>query len=508
MRAVRFSRVYVLLFALLNSAAICAYSNLTSNDPYPVYTAQYPWTFLTNNLKDCYKGIEPDRAQERFCLSISGFRQSAVTGRNINKDKVEIGDLKGRWNMLALFYPNDPVCPQTTCPILTPSCTFNHCTAAKDALLAALGLTNADITTTCTAAIFTPSKTDSKHEFGFFSVPIKYRKYGIRFELDVQLIGDVGLKVQTGVCDVIQTATFTDLTCQAIGQQCPIKHSSDTADCTTGCCNVDDQFGCTCKRMVIQNIMRQKDIIARTLGLNIKNYNHRGAEDTRVSLYWRHVFPVNQNRKNYPYFLCTPFFLFEATLPTGERVNPNCLFALPSGNNGHTGLGASAGLSFDFVETIEIGGQSSFTMWNKKEYCNVPVPTNQLQAGMFPYKANYTLKPGTNWEFSLYMNARHFLYWLSLYAQWVVVSHSRDKFCDVEVLPFTNCGQTINCTQLPPALINKMSDESRWHSHMINVGSTYDISPNIALGFFWQGPLSRRNAYRSSTLMGSVIVTW
>jgi hypothetical protein len=497
MAAVRFSRIYLLLFALLSSTHICCYSNLTNNDPYPLYTAQYPWTFLTNNLKDCYKGIEPDRAQERFCLSISPFRQAAVIGRNIDKQKVQLGDLKGRWNMIALLYPG-----------YNEDCTINSCTAAKDALLAALGLTNTDITTTCMPSLINPETTDQLKQFGFFSVPIKYRKYGVRFELDVQLIGDLGLKIQGGVCDMIQTATFTDLTCQALGLQCPVLAASSQATCPNSCCIIDEQFGCNCKRLVIQNIMRQKDRIARTLGLNIKNYNHRGAEDTRVSLYWRRIFPINQNRKNYPYFLCMPFFLFEATLPTGERINPNCLFAVPAGNNGHTGLGFSAGVNFDFVETIEIGFQASMTQWNKRNYCNVPVPTNQFQAGMFPYKANYTLKPGTNWEFSAIMNARHFLYYLSTFAQWVVVAHGRDQFCNVVMQQFTTCDKTIPCTTLPVPLINKMSDESRWHSHMINVGFTYDISPNIALGLLWQGPLSRRNAYRSTTILGSVIVTW
>jgi hypothetical protein len=52
-----------------------------------------------------------------------------------------------------------------------------------------------------------------------------------------------------------------------------------------------------------------------------------------------------------------------------------------------------------------------------------------------------------------------------------------------------------------------MVEMSKWQSHVINVGFTYDISPNVALGFLWQAPVYQKSAYRATTLMGSVIVT-
>ena len=249
--------------------------------------------------------------------------------------------------------------------------------------------------------------------------------------------------------------------------------------------------------------MRQKDLIAKTLKLNIKDFDTHGMEDTHVNLYWRHVFPVNQHREGWPYFLIMPFVLVESVLPTGKKINENCLFALPTGNNGHTGLGLTAGLNIDFVETIEIGVMAGMTKYNSRRYHAMPVPVQEFQVGMLPYKADLTREPGMNWNFGALMHARHFLYQLSFWAQYMVVSHSKDKFCNVTVLPLTAAD-----TNPPVALTNKMSEESLWHSHVFNVGATYDISPNIALGFFWQAPVSRRNAYRSTTVMGSLIVNW
>jgi len=481
------ARILTFVFCLMNSVPLIGFSNLTNNDPYPIYTALYPWTYLTNSRRDCLIDSESHTKKEYFDLSISPFRQSAVIGRNIDKALTNLGNLKGNWNMIALFYPG-----------MNADGTVNTSTAAQTALANALGLP----ATPCAGTLYDPSNTDSKKEFGFFTIPLKYRKYGVRFEADFQFFYDVGLKIQTGVADLIQTATFEDLTCQAVGQQCPIKISEVPEPCQTNCCNVDGQITCDCKTLVIHKIMRQKDIIAKTLGYSTKNFNHRGMEDTRLSLYWRHVFPINQDRPEYPYVLIMPFCSLEALFATGNEVNPNCLFAAPNGNNGHSGFGFNAGLNFDFVETIEVGFEASMTAWESRSYLNMPVPTNELQAGMFPYKANLCICPGTNWSFSAIMNARHFLYQLSLWAQWVVVAHGRDKYSNVSVIPF-------NAGDVPPvALTGKMSDESRWHSHAINVGATYDISPNIALGFLWQAPVSRRNAYRSTTIMGSVIVTW
>jgi len=487
MSAVRFFRWCILLH-VLNGAQTFCFSNRTNNDPYPVYTALYPYTFLTTNVRDYYIGEVANRCQERFTFSISPFRQSASMGRDIQGRHAQLGDLRGPWNMIALFYPGS-----------------NGSTAVQQALQAALGITQADLNTVCTTNqnaptfgdMFTPTRADVTQQFGFFSVPIQYRKWGVRLEAECYLGANFGFKVEAGVSDLIQTASFYDLTCGATGRQCAIACS----DPTTPCCDID-QIGCSCKRLLMLKVMDQLDVIARTLNLNIKNFNHRGMEDMILSLYWRRVFPVNQEREDWPYFLLMPFFALEFCVPTGERVGPNCLFAIPNGNNRHAGVGFSAGFNFDFAETIEIGIQASMTEYFHKCYADIPVPVSTFQSGMFPYKANLRMKPGTNWTFSALIHAHHFLDRLSIYAQWVAINHNKDHFSDVVVKPFAP-GETP-----PAALIGKMSNESQWHVQVVNVGATYDISPNIALGLLWQAPTSRKNAYRSTTILGSIIFTW
>ena len=82
-----------------------ALSSLAKNDPYPVYNAVDPHTFLYTHEK--LKITNPkaaDRKHDSVGLSISPFGQNADRGRNLSGVKVPLGDLTGRWSMLALMF--------------------------------------------------------------------------------------------------------------------------------------------------------------------------------------------------------------------------------------------------------------------------------------------------------------------------------------------------------------------------------------------------------------------
>jgi len=526
MSAVRSTLVSILLAIgmCINTQVLC-YSNRTNNDPYPPHSARYPYEYLTTCFRDYEKGLIPEECEEWISFSASGFRQSANLGRNIDKVVVELGDLRGRWNMLGLMYLGNGADPSVV-----------------DCLMHALGLdtmTPADClvgVTNCIDYISNPKNSDPLKQFGFFSIPMIYRKDGLRFEFEMKLFCNVGIKIEGGVTEILQTAVFNDQTCQATGPLCALVCTNATGpSCTTGAISgtnppclqtvvnsgaLDvEQFTSECKRLVIQRIMDQRELVAKALGLNIKNFCIRGPEDTYLSLYWRKVMPVNQHREEWPYFLLMPFAAFEVVAPSGKKVNPNQLFAVPTGNNGHWGIGGMAGVNFDFVNTIEFGLQSSMTHWLPRSYCNAPVPTHDLQQGMFPYKADYRLHPGTNWTFSASLYAYHFLDRLSCLAQYIAVTHCGDCFDCVNIKPLDchlNCipnasgvsGNPIEIGDTPIVLTGKMSNESKWKSQVINATLTYDLSPHIAIGVLWQFPVSRRNAYRSTTILGSVIATF
>jgi len=96
--------------------------------------------------------------------------------------------------------------------------------------------------------------------------------------------------------------------------------------------------------------------------------------------------------------------------------------------------------------------------------------------------------------------SHYFIDRLSAYGEYAVINHAQDEFCDVTVLPIPGGNPSAN-NPVPNALVGKMSDESKWRSHIFNFGLYYDISPQVSLGFLWQAPVGRRNAYRSGTVL-------
>ena len=126
------------------------------------------------------------------------------------------------------------------------------------------------------------------------------------------------------------------------------------------------------------------------------------------------------------------------------------------------------------------------------------MPTNQFQAGIFATQATLDIQPGINWYFGATLSAYHFLDRLSFYVQYLIVTHDKDCF-------------KVRSTSAPTVadvLVGKMREESDWQVQLANVALNYDISPNIALGFLWQAPIKQRNAYRSTTIMGSIVINY
>src|SRR5690606_8988043 len=125
--------------------------------------------------------------------------------------------------------------------------------------------------------------------------------------------------------------------------------------------------------------------------------------------------------------LLIPYFEAAGSFsPSGAR-NPNQLFAAPFANNGHSSVGFTTGMNFDFIETIEIGGEIGFTHFFKKNFCNYPIPNSQFQTTLFPFKTDVSINPGNNWYFGGRLSAYHFIGHLSMCFEWFVLDHKQDK---------------------------------------------------------------------------------
>ncbi len=499
-RNMRFCARLLQIFVALYSAPLPApITNLTNNDPNPIYSAVFPADYLTRNIRYYYIDGLDSYCQERIQFSISPFGQKARSGTDIYKHESNLGNLTGRWNIPALFFPER-----------------DGSTAIQSKLFDALNATSpagsttveTDLTTTCSGVI-NPIYNDINKAFGFFDVDIDYHKYGLRLQFDFLLRDPIGLRIQTGFANIKQVPCFTDLTCSASGLACPAGCSTNGSSCCvdgspsenpnacvtqTACIDV---YSCYCKQIMIDKVMKQIETIANALEVNIDKMQSQGFEDTRATLFFRKVYAINADRDDWHFFLCTPYVTLDASIPTGKTPNPSNIFALPLGNRGHWGLGTTLGVTFDFVKTVEIGFEFNVTKFFKKTHHCVPAPTNFLQAGIFPQKVSVKVDPGINWNAVFSLNAYHFLSRISAFAQYVFSGHNEDCF-------------EISCanTAFSNISLKRMIENSKWEACFANIGFTYDISPNLALGFIGQVPSTRRNAYKSTTLMLSIIGTF
>lgn len=470
-------RLLVLLPLLMLPLALCGWGTNNRADPFPLYTALDQQTFNYVRHKQLLHGWPLDKAApERVTLSISGFGQAADSARvpcggstsssssPATCTDIPIGDIDGRWNILALLYGPLPQ-GQMYGPLLLQ---------AEQALFP--GIAPGQINDNFAQVIDSCTKS-----FGFVTNFVKYRKFGVRWNFEAQLIGDFGFQFQGGIDDVSQTVTArADLT------TC----GTTMVDCNGGpnACNTTFPVSGTAIKFYLTDRLND---IARELCLNICSFDKVSVEDLYFCLYWRHAHEVNfQRDPSWARFLVTPFFRIAGSVPSANAREPNELFSISVMNNGHPSIDANIGINFDFSETVEVGGEVGYSHFFARNVCNVPLPNSTFQSGIYPFKTSINLQPGDTWYAAAKVNAYHFIDRLNCYVQWVLVHHGQD---DIRLLDCDPAFITGKC----------LGDRSKWRVQFINAAFNYDCSPNIALGFVWQFPIKWENAYKSNTVLFS-----
>ncbi len=486
-------------------------STIAKNDPFPMFTTlSIDDALLLTRKQLFYKFDEldgreyewADKKRDHVLISVSPFAQNADRGKTIKGSicpqltlppalppcpvpvsctttppcpeiqDVALGDLTGRTDMIALLYGPRPVDFEQRYPVLFE---------ASEALFPDdEGLDN-------------EANIDPAQRLGFFSFPLKYRKRGLRVEVAGRLCSFL-FQIQAGFATIRQvreaTINLTNL-------------STETPAFTP------EQPKLT-PANVNEFLMNQLDAITDEINVDFCDFIETSLEDFRFNLFWRDAFPVNEDAESsWARFLAIPYFELSGSFSPVKINNNRQFFSVPFGNNGHSSAGLTAGINFDFLETIEIGGEVGFTHFFRKEYCNMPIPTSEYQQNLYPFSTKVSIKPGESWYFCAHLAAYHFLDHLSMHFEWYVLDHQKDHikileenpgnlFVDDEDVPF-ECG-----VFLPEVLECRSTFKVKFG----NIALNYDLSPNFNLGLLWQIPFSQRNAYRSSTIMAGLNVTF
>jgi len=515
------TKKYLFLVLILANITPHLYSFPTNsyygNDPYPMYSTLNPYEFMYRWHREYLKGISDKDTEERIRFAVSPFAQFADRGRTIKNDEVYLGDIAGRWNMIALLFGETPQ-GKALPPTLE---------TAKTTLFG----NNVDV-------IENPETyVDPTQRFGFFTVPLKYRKYGVRFEADLRLVKDIGLCVQFGyacICQRLEDVCLQYDICrgvECIPNLCNSSSSEttpcppDTAataeenspPCDTTCCPdcahrdyrlpIDLTACAPCTQYPPSNmnpsgvkaisresvqfyLMRQLRTIAKELGIDLCDFNKSGLEDLRFNLYWRHALEVNEDKEGWEHFLLIPFLEATFIAGVGDARDTSDMFSLPFGNNCHHAFGFKGGFLLDFTQTVEFAFEAGLTHFFSKTFSCYRVPNSIYQSGIYPFTTAVRVCPGLTCHGGFTLATHHFLGRLSTFFQYMAIMHKDDTICLCQ-----------KDTAFKPCVLEK---KSCWKSHIANIGFNYDISENISLGVLWQAPLSQKRAYRSSTVMFSI----
>lgn len=477
------------IVVLVQAPELKAYTNAAAYDPLPLYSSNNPHEFLYTMRKDEKRGLIPDMNHERINFTASFFAQRATHAKDFQDKAVDIGSIRGNWNMFGLLYNrcsnSDFISTLTATPFFlpcTPSCTSPIPTGTFQ-----FGDPNAFVGLENYA--FGPT-------LGKVTVPLEYRKIGARFEAAINIVEDLCLvKAQIGIGDIHQILTpsaFVDLSGTTVG--------SDTAATAAN-------IQVTSTTLTGTDALRK---VTTAFGLDVTNYKKAGMEDLRGQIIFRHAFPVNYGRDDtWPRFLFMPFVQLYGCLGLSERVDPSRVFAVPFGNNGHNSWAFNGGLSFDFEDSLELVVEGGGTYFSSERICNFRVPTHQLQSGIFPCTATVIYKPAPTWHFLATIFARRFIDRLSGHVQFVLLNHFEDCITLCSQTGHNQvCGEPTSTGVTQNLLTCLLAPRTKWDVKQIIIGLNYEISPYMTLGALWQAPLKVHGAPNTNTIVASFIANF
>jgi hypothetical protein len=536
---------------------------LNKNDPAQPYSSVYPYFYLYNDQNTFQLPIEDDCVDDLvyvFQLSFSPFYQRSNKGSNFCECYSELGDMTGRPNLLAILPANNQPNgePQNGCDFLdipqklliinnyrsTGCCEVEKwdvsCSCApqllydiRDSLINCYqclpnecAIENID---PITLQLYAPN-------LGTFSVPINYKKSGIRFQASMMFSRYVGVNLQIGVSNISQCPKFIsqnnycpnqqlcstpcrtsglNLTpsnkCNGCGPSpCPNIYNINVNDPNNDCKIPKNPILCldpfsqtinnTWRNIVecFQNLLmnRWKEIAA-AINLDICSFSKTSVEDMHAEIFIRHGLEFGNRKDKYCWsnVLLVPFASVGGSIPFAPERNQNVLFGLPNGNDGHYSVDFKGGFSAAFRGTIELTGEAGFTHFFNKGCRSYRMPTNKYQRFIFPYCAEAELCPGNTWHIGLGLNAYRFCGNLSFWAQYLFVNHDKDRY----YLFSENCNGAFKPEQLECF--------SAWKNHLASVAFHYEFTPEVALGIVWQFSMQRANSYNNNTFLISLVLS-
>lgn len=490
----------------------------------PLYNIQDTQPFHTVKGSDKYYS-----ARESSCiqLHLSPYHQHAKSGRNAMGGKVPIGDIYGKWNMFGVFFgPGGK-------PVGTTLANFPHLSASQTAI-AALQTSTTPLTSIYTGINYTtdipvpggtPVFDPIRDTVGTYeSVYVRYERIGLRGQMSFDFKFGLGLGIRTGFADYKQKPEFNltndfrklsglsyfdikeDETIDFTKQKPPLPTVaqlpagtpySGPAQASSSAPNAIDAGA----QVILLNLMddKSRNFIAKDLGLDLGEVRESKWEDSHLYLYWQYPFDLADKEGD---FSCSiiPYISVGVWLPTGEERDQDKQFSIATGNDGFTMFTLDGALSFDFPKMLQTSFGAGLMFANKRELSNQRVPTDIYQTGIIPWKTSLHKHPGLTWYLNASFKADDFISTLSFYFDWLYTRHLKDSLTLRETDPVRNTAFSIG--------IPILERDSEWKNQQVNFGFNYKVTPFLAFGFGLQSYISGVRVYRTTTVMGTIDLTF
>ncbi|MBI2352908.1 hypothetical protein HYV11_01530 [Candidatus Dependentiae bacterium] len=374
--------------------------------------------------------------------------------------------------------------------------------------------------------------------FGAFSLPLDYKKFGLRAEIAGEITDSIGFTIQTGFVNIQQT---TSGLISISDGNASITTTSDGVSSTSPnsnslyeqLCRVTDDMSppdTTAQGYFDEYFSNNsKEIFDSECGLHINtcNFDEYSIEDLRFILSFKHTYDLDRytaddnDPDNWSDMLFTPYTWIGTSIPISKKQNYKKLLSLPFGNNGHYSVGGAVGFMFDFLDSVEVGFEGGGTYFFEHSM-HRPVPNHPLQRVVYPYSTDVRLQPGFNWHFKANINAYQFMDHISFWASYELIEHKKDHYClcnnsnNMVTKTLKSIAQTTSdtaCTSDTAIILGTKTEKifypellncnSAWRSQFINLALVFDIQPGMQASFLWQQPISPKNAYYPVSIMGT-----
>jgi len=193
--------------------------------------------------------------------------------------------------------------------------------------------------------------------------------------------------------------------------------------------------------------------------LSIANTAQQGIGDTSIAL----GYTINYEDTDFLDFVDGTIRL-GILIPTGKKKNENCVFSLPTGYNGHTGVFFAFDTAIGIYDWATLGMHIDAICFNKR--CRaMRIKTACEQRGFIKLaKDTVHIKKGTIYNAGIHFKADHFVGGFSL-----IVGYSYSTKHNDELSCFKN--SCIDCT-----IANTDCALQQWHMHTMHFVGEYDIT--------------------------------